>query len=165
MTLLLHMHKSNDAEHVIKLLKIAQSELNRCSRIFSTQAQFYLTLHTALLGMVALVFIYVRDYLLLMFVNSFGVFISIIWLLYGNRIACYLRLTEKCIIELESRANIKIKRYQTECLSKKNNLSFLERYSSSFLIKTILPCGIMIFWVLMLILCIFYCFSTLQPIN
>ena len=150
------MNGSDDEKDIIEERKIAQDELNRCSYIFWNQAEFFLTLNTATMGIAALVLAYMNDYLFLMPISGFGLFVSIMWLFHGNRIAYYVTLTEKCIMELESRANAKIKRYQIEYLTKKKNLSFLERFSSTYLLKTLLPLGIIILWFTALVSSIIY---------
>jgi len=132
----------------IECRKIAQEELYRCSELFWTQAQFFLTLNSALVGVVGLVFVYLAStQFLIFFVSGFGIFVSIVWLFIGNRIACYREATEKYIEDEErkGKCGIGILLFQNEYLSRRDR-TILQRFSSTRLMKTILPFGITLLW-------------------
>ena len=132
--------------------KIAQEELTRCSRLYWIQAEFFLTLNTALIGLSGLIFIYATHHWpLISFISGFGIFVSVIWLFHGNRIDAYRKVTVECIKQLEQSGNFKIKiaLYQNGYF-KRSNLPYLERYPSTKLTKTVLPLGIVILWCLTL---------------
>ena len=138
-------------------LKIAQEELSRCSGIFWTQARFFLTINTALIAIVTAIHVYAKAYqLAVVFIGVLGICISIMWLLHGNRIVRYLESTEECIIKLEQELNLyaKTKTYQYERF-KRDDISFLERYHSTKLIKTCLPLLITLFWIMIILGLIF----------
>jgi len=139
-------------DRLLEERKIAQSELERCSRILWAQAQFFLTLNTAALGAVA--------YLLqgglrvtAVFLCVAGLFTTAMWLLHGNRIGVYIQATEERIQKVEEQKDfvLKIALHQKERITTKAGLKLLERVSSMAIVKTALPLFIMALWVALLI--------------
>ena len=117
--------------------------------MFWKQADIFLFLSTALISLEALVHAYTTPipYFYLATISCLGFCVSIIWLLHGNRIGRYMELAEEYILNLETSASfdIKMKTYQKDYFKKKT-IPFLERYPSSTLRKTVLPCILIFFW-------------------
>jgi hypothetical protein len=134
--------------------KIAQDELYRCSELLWTQAQFFLSLNTALVGLAGLTFAYVKNAEILpSLVSIFGIFVSVVWLLTGNRIGAYFKATEEYIMKKEQagKCNCGLVVYQNTYFKNKS-LPRLQRVSSTKLIRTILPTGMTILWSIIFVL-------------
>ena len=83
-------------------------------------------------------------------VSVFGLVVAVLWLLHGNRIGAYVRLTETRMREAEASQQclrIRIKTAQRAGLDDAKNLRRLERVPSSGLVRTVLPLSVCILWV------------------
>jgi len=132
---------------------IAHEELSRCSNIFWTQAEFFLTLSTAMLGFLGYM-ISVSQYWISALLSIFGLLVALLWLIHGNRIGIYVSSTEKQIRKIECSHKdqfvFHIKNTQWNDLMNKRNLRPLERFSSSRIVRTTLPFIVSGLWVLAL---------------
>jgi len=127
---------------------IVHQELSRCSHIFWTQAEFFLTLSTAMLGFAGYM-LSVSQYWIAIILSIGGLLIAIIWLLHGNRIGVYVRATEERIRAVEKlhedQLFFHVKMTQKSVLDNPRDLRLLERTRSSGLVRTGLPgliCGL-----------------------
>lgn len=128
---------------------IAHQELVRCSHIFWTQAQFFLTLSTAMLAFLGYM-VSSKQYWVALGVSVFGLVVGVLWLLHGNRIGVYVRLTEARMRDVEAREQclrIRVKTIQRVGLDDTRNLRRLERVPSSGLVRTVLPLSVCVLWI------------------
>jgi len=128
---------------------IVQQELDRCSHMFWAQAEFFLTFCTAILGFTGYM-LGTAEYMVAGGSSVFGLAITVLWLLFGNRIGAYVRLTERRIREVENehpQLLFRIKTQQREWLNSRRILRRLERIPSSEIVRTALPVIVSVLWI------------------